>query len=495
MADNPNSTPGGAQVSQVVKGLIGNLTNAVAALEVGFAVVTAALDRVNETLTEFNDVNNRLAVVNSSLGKLVSENSESLKSAEYGFSLATKALTELRVAGFDENNKNIVALISRFKLTGLDTRGLININKQLLGMGNVQESSLDKLNKGLLDNSIKFGISAQTLVDSLGSLEKNLPTLGLTGGAGTAATALQDAVAAAGEENAAIIRTVFEGLTSTTANLNEQALIGAEAFGDLLTFSNQSLSPDQVQQQLLQIGTRAQELLATGLESGSRRALANIQGGTSQFVLAAAKLPNILAKAADGIGDPVDRFKESLNFIVEKAFDPFVQAVQPLFPAFLLFSETIAELAGSTFRLLISVLGPFISLIGGVAVILGKFISFVFNIISNLADSVFGNFFPIAGILSDVKDGLSEQNKLKNKELAQKEKEELAKAQTIASDPVNQIKLDAVDRLLRDTSRNQAQAVMRTDKMTGLMERFVLIGEQIAGGRPFQAQTVTVAGD
>lgn len=494
MAENPN-TPGALDVAKGLAENINIFKNSIARLEVGFAIITATLDRVNETLMEFNDVNNRLSVVNSNLGNLVEENSASLKSAEYGFSLATKALTELRVAGFDENNKNIVALISRFKLTGLDTRSLINVNKQLLGIGNVQEASLDKLNKSLLDNSIKFGISTQTLVDSLGSLEKNLPTLGLTGGAGTAATALQDAVAAAGEENAAIIRTVFQGLTSTTANLNEQALIGAEAFGDLLTFSTQSLSPDQVQQQLLQIGTRAQELLATGLESGSRRALANIQGGTSDFVLAAAKIPNILAKAADNIGDPVDRFRESLNFIVEKAFDPFVQAIQPLFPAFLLFSETIAELAGSTFRLLISVLGPFISLIGGVAVLLGKFVTFVFNIISELADTVFGNFFPIAGILSDVKDGLSEQNKLKNKELAQKDREELAKAQTIAVDPVNQIKLNAVDKLLRDTSRNQAQAVMRSDKMTGLMERFVLIGEQIAGGRPFQPDTVGLAGD
>lgn len=489
MADNPNSTPEGAQVSQVVKGLIGNLTNAVAALEVGFAVVTAALDRVNETLTEFNDVNNRLSVVNTNLGKLVSENSESLKSAEYGFSLATKALTELRVAGFDENNKNIVALISRFKLTGLDTRGLININKQLLGVGNVQERSLDKLNKSLLDNSIKFGISTQTLVESLGSLEKNLPTLGLTGGAGTAATALQDVIAVAGEENAALVKTVFEGLTSTTANLNEQALIGVEAFGDLLTFSNQALSPQQVIQELVQGSRRTQELLATGLESGSRRALANIQGGTSQFLLAFARFEDILNKAGEGIGDPVDRFKESLNFIVEKAFDPFVQAVQPLFPAFLLFSETIAELAGSTFKLLISVLGPFISLIGGVAVLLGKFVSFVFNIISKLADSVFGTFFPIAGILASVKDGLDEQNRLKNQEIAQKERENLAKMQTLDEDPVNQIKLAAVDRLLRDTSRDQTQALLRSEKMTKLMERFVLIGETIANGRPFKAST------
>jgi hypothetical protein len=379
-----------------------------------------ALNEINETLQEFNDINQRLSVVNTNLGSLINENSAALEASEYGFSLATKALTELKVAGFDKANKNITDLVARTKLQGQDTRKLIDVNQKLLSFGNIQISEIGDLNKSILDNSLRYGITTDALVESIQSLEKNLLSLQVGGGVTAAADAITKLTAVFGVENQKLVETVVGEITSTQGNFQIQALLGLENVGDRIFFGQQLST----------------ESLVNAIVASSKTS---------------SKLLSIDEKLISPLQKGFDAFKNTLNFFVETAFGPFKESVSRLFPSFENISIGIAKLIGPLLTLVTDTLGAGLAVVLDLLAIAAVGVGSVLELLTPLTKLISVTLTSFSVGLNSVFKSLSGSLQ---KEDEAREREELRRA-SFETDPINRIRLDEIDRLSRDTSTSQ----------------------------------------
>lgn len=450
MADNPNNptNPEGPTVASTLKAFSESIFSRLGVFEAGLQGLSFALNEINETLQDFNTVNQRLSVINTDLGALMTENTTALQDAEYGFSLATKAITELKVAGFDKANKNITDLVARTKLQGQDTRKLIEVNQKLLGFGNLQVSEIGKLNKSILDNSLRYGITTDALVDSIRSLEKNLLSLQIGGGVSAAADAIQKLTAVFGVENQRLVETVVGEITSTQGNFQIQALLGLEKIGDRIFFGQQ-LTTDALVNAIVTSGKRGSDLVSGALDSQSRRALAATLGGQDKLVLAVNALSkNIDDKIVSPLKEGFDAFKNTLNFFVETAFSPFKESVARLFPTFETISIGIATLVGPLLTIVTDTLGTGIGLVLDLIGVLSISVGLMLQALTPITKLISLAF---TGLSSGISDLVKITLGAATADERARERETLARAPSI-DDPIQRIRLEEIDRLARDTS-------------------------------------------
>jgi hypothetical protein len=455
MADNPNNPnspdDGAPAIASTLEAFRKSIISPLGAFEAGLQALSFALNEINETLQEFNDINQRLSVVNTNLGSLINENSAALEASEYGFSLATKALTELKVAGFDKANKNITDLVARTKLQGQDTRKLIDVNQKLLSFGNIQISEIGDLNKSILDNSLRYGITTDALVESIQSLEKNLLSLQVGGGVTAAADAITKLTAVFGVENQKLVETVVGEITSTQGNFQIQALLGLENVGDRIFFGQQ-LSTESLVNAIVASSKTSSKLLSGALDSQSRRALAATVGGNDKLVLAVNALgSNIDEKLISPLQKGFDAFKNTLNFFVETAFGPFKESVSRLFPSFENISIGIAKLIGPLLTLVTDTLGAGLAVVLDLLAIAAVGVGSVLELLTPLTKLISVTLTSFSVGLNSVFKSLSGSLQ---KEDEAREREELRRA-SFETDPINRIRLDEIDRLSRDTSTSQ----------------------------------------
>lgn len=368
-------------------------------IEAALRVLSAVISLVGEELNKLNEIDERLAIVNRNLVDEVAANSEALSENTAGFGLAARALTELRIAGFQGTNKSLIDLISITKVSGQDTQAIISTFQDLIGVGGMQEQSADQLAEVIRSSSTVYGTSINTVVKAVEGLNKNIQLLGLAGGAEETTQIAATLAAQVGEENAAIVSRVLTGLTDANADLNTQLYLGLEGLGDQLFRGDVGReNADYVLDTILAAGRSVADTIESSSDLG-RRTLAATYGATSEL---AKDIATLATKDLEGnlrqIPNMGDEILSTLSMMKEMVLSPFQEIVASMLPSFKLFMGGLAKLIASLLNLITRALGPLFVVVMDVIGIVAGFIGVVADIVSGIIEGFYDVLSLIPGL-------------------------------------------------------------------------------------------------
>jgi len=367
---------------------LGALTSAlgttVAAVE-GLKVVFSAVgEKLADSLKDITKVDQRLSVINSDLRSSITGNIDALEDTTGGLTQAAKALTELRVLGFEKNNKNLVDLATRLKLSGQDTAALFQLSQSLLSLGGLTEGSIDGLAKQVIDLSKTFGVTADSLVGAIDQLTSNLLDLNVLGGAEAAASFTANLAANVGQENAKLAGSFARTLTSVSTNQNQLAIVGLEGLANQIAtgatkgFGNQ-------RDLIINAGEQVKSIL--GVQGNiTLRQLQALRPIVGDVGVQAVRLAEELKKGS-AVQTFGDRIGELIAVVKENLLAPFNSSIVQLQPSFEYLIGGLLVL-GTSILNLVTAFKPVIALIfgvvGAVAGLIGAIVDGIAWVIDNL---------------------------------------------------------------------------------------------------------------
>ena len=447
------------------------------AMEAGLKLAKMAIEKLTETLHEMNDISERLSVVNTNLHKEIKGNTESLEKNTVGFGLAVKALAELRVAGFDKTNANLINLATRTKISGQDFGAVVKLGQDIIAAGSHQEGVMDNLSKNIVDNSLKYGTTTDSMVKAISQLSDNFQLLSIMGGIDTATGVTADLTARLGQENSQLIGSLMKELTSANSDLNMQAILGVEGLGDMLAMGN--IDTQEAIQGIIEGSKNAARLQGTAAETG-RRALAATFGGTDKFLTNLRIVGEKLENAQKPAIAMWDALKNTLSVFKEIVMDPLKNIAIGLLKPFKNLVGGLALLVGSIVNLLVRFFGPAIAAIMDVVGVVSGAIGFIIQAVAAFVEGVWDIVSMIPGLgrwfgdadsddnstlksmnrlLESINGMASDSLALDAEEARGKEKDRLAKIDPTGTDPFFTASLHAIDKRARLASETQSKSI------------------------------------
>lgn len=121
---------------------------------------------------------------NKTFATVLSSNQETLEGLPGGLRQSLESLFRFQSEGLMNVGKNSLTLANRMSITGQNVAALVKINKSAITQGLLSNAATDTLNRNVLNTGLRFGVSTELLIESMGQLGESLTVLGLTGGAG-----------------------------------------------------------------------------------------------------------------------------------------------------------------------------------------------------------------------------------------------------------------------------------------------------------------------
>jgi len=377
------------------------------AMEAGLKLAKMAIEKLTETLHEMNDISERLSVVNTNLHTELKGNTESLEKNTVGFGLAVKALAELRVAGFDKTNANLINLATRTKISGQDFGAVVKLGQDIIATGSHQEDVMDGLSKNIVDNSLKYGTTTDSMVKAVGQLSENFQLLSVMGGLDTATGVTADLTARLGQENSQLVGSLMKELTSANANLNMQAILGVEGLGDQLAMGN--IGTQEAIQGIIE-GSKVASRLQGAAANTSRRALSATFGGTDKFLTNLRIVGEKLENAQKPAIAMWDALKNTLSVFKEIVMDPLKNIAVGLLKPFQLLIGGLSLLVGSIMNLIVRAFGPAIAAVMDIVGVVAGAIGFVIQGVAGVVEGIYDVLSMIPGLGRWFGDADSDKN-------------------------------------------------------------------------------------
>jgi hypothetical protein len=381
------------------------------AIEAGMKLLTAAIGKLVKELGEMNEISERLAVINTNLENELVENTESLEKNTVGFGLAIKALAELRVAGFEKTNANLINLATRTKISGQNTGAVIKLGQDIIAAGSHQEGVMDRLAKDIVDNSLKYGTTTDSMIQAMGKLSENLQVLSVMGGTETAGSLTAELTARLGQENSALVGRLMKELTSVNGNLNMQAIMGMERTGDRINMG--MISNAQAIDDIIRGGQMAAAVQGSAAQTG-RRAMQATFGAANQFVMDLRVAGDKLQTAQKPVLGMWDKLSKTITVMKEVILDPLRSIAIGLLKPFQMLIGGIATLVAGFLNLVIRAFGPVIAIIFDVVGLVAGFIGTIFNGVAYLFEGLYDLISMIPGVGRYFRDSDSETNSTLN---------------------------------------------------------------------------------
>ncbi len=179
---------------------------------------------------------------NKNFSDAVNINSDKIGGLPGGLKTSLESVMSFQREGFFNVSKETLNLANTMKITGQSLQALVGINKKLATLGTLSRSQISSLNKTILENSLTYGVTSESLIGSINNLNEGLTVLGFTGGAGATTEALTKLSArfpALGDTMGALTNEILKGDTGQLARLglfedvNRLISTGAQSDEDL----------------------------------------------------------------------------------------------------------------------------------------------------------------------------------------------------------------------------------------------------------------------
>jgi len=270
-----------------------------------------------------------------------------------------------------------------------------------------QEGIMDRLSKNIVDLSLKYGTTTDSMVKAITQLSDNFELLSIMGGLETTTGVTAELTARLGQENSKLVGSLMKELTSTNADLNMQAILGVEKLGDLLAMGN--ISTEEAIQGIIKGSERAANLQRAASNT-SRRVLAATFGGTNKFLIRLRLVGEKLADAQKPIIGIFDALKRTLTVIKETVFDPFKSVAVGLLKPFTMLIKGISLLVASILNLVLRVFSPAIAAVMEIVGVVAGAIGFVVMGIAGVVEKLYDVLSLVPGLGYLFADSDAEQN-------------------------------------------------------------------------------------
>ena len=179
---------------------------------------------------------------NKNFSDAVNINSDKIGGLPGGLKTSLESVMSFQREGFFNVSKETLNLANTMKITGQSLQALVGINKKLATLGTLSRSQISSLNKTILENSLTYGVTSESLIGSINNLNEGLTVLGFTGGAGATTEALTKLSArfpALGDTMGALTNEILKGDTGQLSRLglfedvNRLISTGAQSDEDL----------------------------------------------------------------------------------------------------------------------------------------------------------------------------------------------------------------------------------------------------------------------
>lgn len=388
-----------------IKGLATQITPlnvGIAALTASIMIMKDAFDEMIEMTKDFQRVDERLVQVNSNLRNDVQTQLENSRDLTGGLITNTEVLTEMRIAGFDTLNLNLVELGSRMKVTGQDTGSLIKASKDLANFGFLTQENLSNISDTLIESSLRNGTRLESMVSVLAALDKGTATqMNLVSDTATARLA-EMAVGISSmvdEQGQASVKMFMESISK----MDRESVAGLKRTGvmdEVLAALNQSskLSQDQIKKLVTSIVSNQVAMKKAFQTAGdgtfeAAQALDGIGGNVLESSLALQKALERGTRDTGGI-DNTEYLFENLK---QRFLAPAMAAAKSMEPAFKTMKVGLANLGTSIINLVSNfapVFSTLMSIVGIVAGIIGTVVNIVSTIIGGIKD-LLGTFLTV----------------------------------------------------------------------------------------------------
>ena len=351
--------------------------------------LTNSMKQLNSSLKNFMQVNERLAIVNTTFGKESSKTSAALRGAEQGFGLAAKAMTEFRILGFKDSSKGMLDLATRMKISGQDTGKMMKTFQGLLGKGGVNEKNLGDLAHTITQTSLKYNTTTDSLIGALDKLSSNLIDLNITGGTESTAAAAQALAGAVGPQLADQAGEFVSLLTSLDMeNLNASVVLGLENVGDRLARGDKVSGPELIK--AMKTASAATRSMVGQSGDVSRRALSQLGTVVGKLGKLSVVLTDGISKQTEvafSIGGVIDSIKGTFEHLKATFLSPFQIALAEMAPAFKTMTKSLFMLGGA-FLNLIGAFSPVISFVFDIISLVARVAAFIVQAIATIVDMV-----------------------------------------------------------------------------------------------------------
>lgn len=470
------------------------------AIEAGMKLLTAAIGKLVKELGEMNEISERLAVINTNLENELVENTESLEKNTVGFGLAIKALAELRVAGFEKTNANLINLATRTKISGQNTGAVIKLGQDIIAAGSHQEGVMDRLAKDIVDNSLKYGTTTDSMIQAMGKLSENLQVLSVMGGTETAGSLTAELTARLGQENSALVGRLMKELTSVNGNLNMQAIMGMERTGDRINMG--MISNAQAIDDIIRGGQMAAAVQGSAAQTG-RRAMQATFGAANQFVMDLRVAGDKLQTAQKPVLGMWDKLSKTITVMKEVILDPLRSIAIGLLKPFQLLIGGIATLVAGFLNLVVRAFGPVIAIIFDLVGFVAGFVGGILNGVASVVEFIYDLISIIPGpgkrwfsdsdsktnssldsmnkILGELLDTDRETLGIASDEARRKEKERMGKMDPLKTgmDIYTRAALLEIDKRARTVGEVQSRAI--AESLTDFLEKSKSAPDYTAG--------------
>lgn len=357
--------------------------------------LTESMKKLNSSLNQFMQVNERLAVVNSNFSKESSRNAASLKGAEQGYGLAAKAMTEFRILGFKDANKGMIDLATRMKISGQNTGKMMKSFQGLLGKGGVNEKNLGGLAETITQTSLKYGVTTDGLIGALDNLSSSLLDSNLTGGTAAIAAATAKMVGLVGDANADSVKNFMRLVSSSKKeDIDVTSRLGIEGFGDDLA---KGIVPSitQIKDALSKASNATRSMIGKQGADGQRRtidALREVMGETGPLAVSLQNAIGANQPKAEGI---IDNIKNTFEHLKVTFLAPFQMALAEMGPSFKSMTKGLFMMGGSVLNF-VGAFSPLLivvmDIVGGVA----RIFAAIIQAFSMIVDAIFAVLHPVS---------------------------------------------------------------------------------------------------
>ena len=386
----------GASLKSASLSILASFNGMTAVLEGTARAFDKAAEQLADSLRDVTKVDQRLSVINSDLQTTLAGNVDALEDTTAGLANATKALAELRILGFKQNNKNLTDLATRLKLSGQNTQAMFQVAQSLIGLGGLSENAVDRFASDVTRLSIVYQTTADSIVGAVDKLSRNMADLAFTGGAEAVVNLTTKAAAVVGPELANEIGGFIQKLTSSSANLNQVAILGVENVVDRV-ISGREISVSEIQTLLSTVETNTRSIVGEQGEITQRQFQA-VKGLVGDIGIEGTRLSEAFDKQlaatskitsfSDRIGDLIVVFRENL-------LAPFNAAVADLQPSFEFLIKGLSVFGTSILNLVAS----FSPIIAAIFNIVGFVVGAIGTVVNVIAGAISSILKPIGWLL------------------------------------------------------------------------------------------------
>jgi hypothetical protein len=313
------------------------------------ALLNKAIQGFRKAFDEADKMQGKTLAINKTLADVTSQASIDLAKLPLSLAQAIETQFEFMEAGLTQAGAQSLNLASAMKLTGSNIKALLNLNRDALAFGRLNQESLESLNKTIFEATRDSAVSFDRLIGSLNKLSNRMMILGALGLTKEVMEAQVKFIAKLGAGSDQLVATLFSQIFDPNAPMSVEIITGVF---DLLQTMRQpgGMTPDNLEQLVSTLGGSFEGMrsMVDGLPIQIQDAILGPTvggfGGMGGTAAALLQLSENVLEIDKTLNETRSQFDEQVSVFTNRVWKPMQIAFMKVFGVIIKFIGAFAPL-------------------------------------------------------------------------------------------------------------------------------------------------------